>query len=216
MAKLPEPPSVADLIAIGPEIVRLPEGTAMARLFFRGGAHPVSWDAFRFWGPGSSRFDHHLPGAKGEARVQDRGILYAAGDGEPSALAVCIAEVFQATRSIDLHDRTPWFATFRTARELALLDLRRLWPTRAGASAAIASGPKARARRWSQRIYDAYPEIDGLLYPSSMGGNADAVALYERARDALPAAPAFHRPLADPSLRAPLFAAARAIRYAIV
>jgi hypothetical protein len=216
MAKFPEPPAIADLVAIGPDIVRLHEGTALARLFFRGGAHPVGWDEFRFWGPGPSRFDHHLPGADGEARVQDRGILYAAGASGPGALAVCVAEVFQATRIIDLRDRAPWFATFRVSRPLSLLDLRGLWPTRAGASSAIASGPKGRARRWSQRIYEAYPEIDGLLYPSSMGGNADALALYERARDALPAAPAFHRALADPSLRAPLFAAAKAIGYAIV
>ncbi|MGJ3262952.1 MAG: RES family NAD+ phosphorylase [Salinarimonas sp.] len=216
MAKFPEPPPVAELIAIGSDVVHLAPGTALARLFFRGGAHPGAWDTFRFWGPGPSRFDHHLPGPNGAVTLQDRGILYAAGAGEPGALAVCAAEVFQATRSIDLHDRAPWFATFRTARELALLDLRGLWPTRAGASSAIASGPKARARRWSGRIYEAYPKIDGLLYSSSMGGNADAVALYERARDALPKAPEFHRALADPALRAPLFAAAKAIGYAIV
>ena len=48
-----------------------------------------------------------------------------------------------------------------------------------------------------------------------MGGGADAYALYERARPALPRAPAFHRALADPALGAPLLAAAAAINYGI-
>ena len=59
----------------------------------------------------------------------------------------------------------------------------------------------------------AYPEIDGILYPSSMGGGADAFALFERARSALPTAPRFHRALADPALSAPLLGATTAINY---
>ena len=211
MPKFPEPPPVATLREIGPDVLTLEPQTALARIFFRGAEHPVVWDQFRFWGPANGRFDHHLPDAAGKPTVGPRGIFYAAGAGGPGALAVCLAEVFQETRIIDPLDRAPWFVVFRTARALDLLDLRGLWPTRAGASAAISSGSKARARRWSRAIHEAYPNIDGLAYPSSMGGGSDAYALYERALPALPARPRFHRALADPALAAPLLAAAAAI-----
>jgi hypothetical protein len=49
-----------------------------------------------------------------------------------------------------------------------------------------------------------------------MGGNADVFALYDRAADALPAVPDFHRPLSDPALAAPLLTAASAINYGLI
>jgi len=216
MPKFPEPPPVARLRSLGPDVVSLPSGTALARVFFRGGDHPAAWNDFRYWGPGHGRFDHHLPGPDGKPAVGPRGILYAAGAGGPGALAVCLAEVFQETRIIDTTDRKPWFVVFRTVRVLELLDLRGLWPTRAGASAAISSGSKARARRWSRAIHEAYPTLDGIAYPSSMGGGADALALYEAAAAALPPGPEFHRALVDPALSAPLLQAANAINYDLV
>ena len=213
MAKFPEPPPVDRLRALGSDTATLPPDAALARVFFRGGERPGTWDAFRFWGPSQARFDHHLPDASGAPTIGPRGILYAAGAGGSGALSVCLAEVFQETRIVDVSDRAPWFVVFRTARPLDLLDLRGLWPTRAGASAAISSGAKARARRWSRAIHDAYPAIDGILYPSSMGGGADAFALFERARSALATTPRFHRALADPALSAPLLRATMAINY---
>lgn len=215
MAKFPEPPPVAALRTTAPDIAEVPPGTALARVFFRGGAHPAAWNGFRYWGPGSGRFDPHCPDRSGRPTVGPRGILYAAGAGGPGGLAVCLAEVFQETRIVDTDDRTPWFVVFRITRRLRLLDLRGLWPTRAGASAAIATGSKARARRWSRTIYDAWPDLHGLVYPSSMAGGGTAYALFERAQSALPANPAFHRALADPALAGPLLAAAGAIDYAV-
>ena len=97
-------------------------------------------------------------------------------------------------------------------RDLVLLDLRATFPTRAGASMAINTGPRPRAQRWARAFYEAY-EIDGLLYPSSMYGNQPAVALFERSQSALPHAPKFHRALADPALQRRLAATARDIRY---
>lgn len=129
--------------------------------------------------------------------MQDRGILYAAG-GHDDAGLVCLAEVFQKTRFIDRACGVPWIVAFDTVRALRLLDLTGLWPTRAGASTAIASGPRSRAREWSRRIYAAYAAIDGLWYPSSMAGHAPAMALYERAASALPTAPRANRGLDDP------------------
>lgn len=131
----------------------------------------------------------------------------------PARWPVCLAEVFQDTRIIDTTDRAPWFVVFRTTRKLDLLDLRGLWPTRAGAPSAINSAAKARARRWSQTIHDTWPDPDGIVYPSSMGGNADALALFERARTSSPSTPDFHRALTDPALSRPLLSAATAINY---
>jgi len=84
-----------------------------------------------------------------------------------------------------------------TSRDVGLLDLTGPWPTRAGASQALSSGPRSRAREWSRRIYEDYPMIEGLYYPSSMhGARYAAVALYERAESSLPPRPSFHRALA--------------------
>ncbi len=105
---------------------------------------------------------------------------------------------------------------FAPARDLTLLDLTGAWPTRAGASMALSSGPRSRSRPWSAAIYAAYPRIQGLYYPSSMHANQPAVALYERALEALPATPVFHRPLRDPALLSDLERAARHLGYRLV
>ncbi len=146
--------------------------------------------------------------------MQDRGILYAAG-GHDAAALVCLAEAFQKTRLINRARGIPWIVAFDTQHPLRLLDLTALWPTRAGASTAIASGPRPHARQWSRRIYDAYPEIDGLWYPSSMAGHAPAMALYERAAGALPAAPRANRGLDDPVMDSLLEDAAVQLNYGL-
>lgn len=89
-------------------------------------------------------------------------------------------------------------------------------PTATVASTAINSGPRPRARRWSQAIYLAYPAMDGLLYCSSMNGNQPALALYERAQTALATAPTFNRALADPTLAIRVAAAAGRLNYRVV
>lgn len=127
----------------------------------------------------------------------------------------CLAEVFQDVRVIDRSARDPWLVGFSLVRDVALLDLTGTWPTRAGASMAINSGPRPRAQRWSQAIYEAYPDLEGIYYPSSMHANRPAIALYERALTALPRAPVFHRPLADPALLSVLRHAARELGYGL-
>lgn len=215
MPKFPEPPPAAALAAIPPDIRTVPRGTRLWRIYFQGGEHPTGWSAFRYFGPTNSRFDHHLssavgPGA-GAGMAPDRGILYAATEG-----SVPFAEVFQEDRVIDRRRNGPWLVAFDLAAPVALLDLAGDWPTRAGASAAINSGQRPRARRWSQRIYEAYPMIAGLWYPSSMGGNRPAIALYERAARAMPGRPVFHRALADPALTAIVLRAAARFGYGVV
>lgn len=167
----------------------------------------MTWSAFRHYGPvARARFDHHLP----PPRVQDRAILYAAADG-----VTCVAEVFQRRRVVDRMSAQPWLVGFELQQQITLVDLTGFWPTKIGASMAIASGPRPRARRWSQRFYDFFPEVQGLWYPSSMAGNKPAVALYERAKGAIPQRPSIHRPLADPALLPALQRACSALGYAL-
>ena len=182
MAKFPEPPDAATL----------------ARIYFMGGEHPGRWNGFRHFGPTASRWDHHLRDEQGRPGMQSRGVLYAACG--PEAVPTCLAEVFQQRRIVDLRIGRPALVGFELAAPLTLLDLTGRFPTRLGASMAMHSGPRPKAQRWSRAFHDAYPAIQGILYCSSMYGNAPAVALYERAVDALPAEPHIHRLLDDPAL----------------
>lgn len=201
------PPDGARLAAIAAETRILPAGAHLWRVYSRSGRYPTRWNAFRFFGPSEkSRFDHHDE----PARLQQRGILYAA----PS-IPVCLAEVFQRDRTIDRLAGEPWLVGFATAHDLMLLDLTSQWPLRAGASQEINAGPRAIARAWSRAIYATYPAVAGLWYRSKMHGGT-AVALYERAAGAAPAAPLFHEALASPRLFDSLRAVAHALGYDIV
>ena len=186
-------------------------GTRLWRIYFRGGSFPARWDRLRYYGPMSSaRFDQHLdaPG------VQDRGILYAATGND--AIATCVAEVFQDTRLVDTSRNDPWLAAFALVEDIALLDLGGKWPTAAGASANINSGPRPRCRRWSRAIYEAYPDLVGLYYASSMNANQPAVVLYERALKALPSVPVFNRSMSDAPLLIPLENIATGLGYDLI
>lgn len=208
MAKFPEPPDVATLRSIKPELAVLAAGTEVWRVYFQGGAHPMRWSDFRYFGPTGSRFDHQPEPQQVHA---DRGIMYAAEQGP-----TCIAEVFQQTRTIDRAHASPWLVCFALARDVTVLDMTQAWPTRAGASMNIHSGIRARARRWSQVIYEAYPQAEGLRYASSMDANLPALALYERSLTAVPATVRFHRALADPTMLDDLRDAAARFGYALV
>lgn len=206
MPKFPEPP--ADLAAmLPPRLQRLAAGSELWRVYFRGGRYPGVWNGWRAYGPvPGGRFDHHEP----PARLQERAILYVATDG-----VTCLAEVFQAGRLIDATTHQPWLVGVSLAEDLTLLDLTGAWPTAAGASMALSSGPRPRAQRWSRAIYAAYPDVQGLWYPSSMHANRPAVALYERARPAIAPTPVFHRALDDPLLVDLLAWAAATLGYGL-
>lgn len=208
MPKFPDPPSSAELANRLPaRVITLPAGSELWRIYFQGTAFPVQWSSFRYYGPlRSARFDHH----RVPPREQDRGILYAA-----DAVITCVAEVFQATRVIDIRDRLPWLVGFRLGRAVSLLDLTGNWPTAAGASMLINAGRRDRARAWSRAIYDAYPVVEGLRYCSSMNANRPAVAFYERAEGAIEPSPIFHRELADPALLDSLRRIAMELRYGL-
>ena len=204
MAKLPNPPAEAQLARLGPRIKALPAGTELWRIYFRSGNHHGTWEGFRFFGSVDARFDHHVP----PPHHQSRGVIYGATE-----IKTCVAEVFQAKRVLDRRRDDPWLVGFRFGRDVLLHDLTGTWPTAARASMAINTGPRVRAQKWSRAIYEGYPDVEGLWYCSSMNANCPAVLLYERAEDALPAAPFFHRALADPVLFTPLKNAAADLGY---
>lgn len=198
---------------MAPSLRRLPAGTTLARVYFSRSPHALSWNAFRYVGPLNSRWDHHVPNAQETPYAQERGIYYAAADAK-----TCLAEVFQDTRRIDRAYQSPWLVVFKTRRVLEVLDLTGDFATRMGASMAIHSGNRLRARGWARNLYQAFPATQGILYAASMHGGAPAFALNERALEGgslFPKHPEFHRALADDALLDPLKHAARALGYAL-
>ena len=213
MPKFPDPPAAEALSAIAPVIKVLAAATPLARVYFTGGEYPTRWNAFRRFGPTNARFDHHLVNTEGQAWAQERAVMYCA-----PAAPTCFAEVFQETRAIHRTRRSPWLAVFALEREVQLLDLTGTFPTRVGASMAINTGQRARARRWAAAFYEAYPKLSGLYYPSSMHGNAAAIALTDRAERAtcMPPFPRFNRALADDVLLDVLKHTARDLGYGLL
>ena len=80
-----------------------------------------------------------------------------------------------------------------------------------------AAGSRVRAREWAQRFYEAYDDLHGICYASSMHANDPAIALDDRAEKtkALPAHPRFNRALADDALLNVLKHAAAALGYGL-
>jgi hypothetical protein len=206
VAKLPNPPGVEELRRVEPEIMMLPVGVFLFRIYFRGGDYPGGWKEFRSFGPlASARFDQH---PEPRQLHESFGILYGA-----SRIKTCVAEVFQEKRTVNTREREPWLVGFSLSERLPLLNLTGDWPTRAGASMSIHSGPRPKSRRWSRTIYTAYPEVVGLLYASSMHANQPAVAFYERATGAITPNPEIHVPLSHPGLAGGLEEMAKELGY---
>jgi hypothetical protein len=192
VSKFPEPPGVAALRKIEPQIVALSADMPLARIYFAAGPHPSRWNQFRSLGPTAARWDHHLLNARETLTEQSRAVLYCAPD-----VDTCAAEVFQSTRRIDRTRNAPALVAFALRESIELLDLHGAFVTAIGASTAMHSGPRSRARAWARELYDAYPHLQGFYYGSSMTGHAPAIVLNERAARAMPEKPRFHRALND-------------------
>lgn len=204
-AKLPPPPRELPKLRRR-DVANLAAGTLCWRVYRTGGPHPTTWNDLRRHGPAATgRFDHHEPPPHDDPV---RAITYLALDAVGA-----IAESFQGSRLVDRRRQAPWLVGFELTEAIELLDLTRLWPTRAGASQAIATGRRTTAQAWSRAIYRTYPEVQGLLYRSSMAGGSLNLALYERGRGALPTQPALHLPLTHPGLALPLARAAARLGY---
>jgi hypothetical protein len=206
-AKLPPPPASLPRLRAS-DIRTLPAGSLCWRVYRAGGDHSAPWNELRQYGPtATGRFDHQEPPPHQDPA---RAILYVARDA-----TAAVAETFQETRTIDRRRLEPWLVAFELTRDVAALDLTRLWPTRAGASQAIATGRRVTAQAWSRAIYRAYPDVAALVYRSSMAGSSINVALYERAQASISTSPVIHLPLTHPGLALPLARAASKLGYGL-
>lgn len=174
------------------------------------GPHVSPWNELRRWGPAPGcRFDPHPPPPREHS---EQGVLYLAGDA-PTALA----ESFGAVRRIDRQTGRPFLTGMHATRGLSLLDLGGTWPTRAGASQALASSPhRAVTQQWARAVRDAQPRLDGLCFPSSMRGGGTCLVLWQPAADALPDRPVFSLPLDHPGLANRLAVLATDLGYGLV
>jgi hypothetical protein len=215
VAKLPFPPSVEKLQAMraDEDVVAVAPMTSLSRVFRAGGQNPLRWNEFRLAGPlAAARFDPHPPTPDGRpAAVPGYGVMYVG-----LSLRTCLAEAFQGARVVDRHTGGPMLGVFRPARVLRLLDLGGTWPTRAGASQAISSGPRDRSRAWARAIFAAYGDIDGLWFRSSMNAGNPAICLWERGADALPAQADALLPLDAAGLALPIARECRRLGYRYV
>jgi RES domain len=195
VSKFPDPPGIAALRNIAPQTIALAADTPLARVYFAAGPHPSRWNRFRSFGPTAARWDHHLPNARNTPTEQSRAVLSCAPD-----VDTCVAEVFQSTRRIDRTRNAPGLAVFALREAVTLLNVHGVFATTMGASTATHSGPRSRARAWARELYDAYRDIQGLYYGSSMNGHAPAIVLNDRAQGAVPERPQLHRSLNDDML----------------
>lgn len=212
MPKLPNTPDRERLRELPPSLLSIPAGTNVVRIYRRGGEHPTVWNRLRYFGPTGARFDHHLRDEDGHAHTQERGILYLATD-----IATSLAEVFQASRTIDREGDKPWLVTFQLASDVSLLNLTDTFCVQAGGSMKLVSGPKVYAQNWSRAFYDCYEEIYGIYYLSSLT-NRPVIALYEHGLDVapFPDSPRVHRGLNDALLLETIRNASKEIGYTLV
>lgn len=204
MTKFPEP-DTKRLIATKSDVRSLAKGSRWWRVYFADGRHAGGWNTFRNFGPvPSARFDHHYE----PPCEQERRVLYAG-----SSVGVCIAEVFQDRRRVSF-EGTPRLVSFELAREIKVLDLVGLWPTRAGGSQAIASGPRSRSQRWARMIADTFDDLDGMIYRSSMHGGDEALVLWD-CPDALAGVADLDLGLHEPRMAQPLHRLGASIGYSV-
>ena len=187
----------------------LPARTTLVRLF-RPSLFAPTATTFRFNGP-RARFDHHRGNERNVSWIEmsdedavpvyapgddaERGVLYAA-----FTLSCCVVEVFDALEFLAPQGWT--YARLTTTRDLRLLDLRGKAAMEVGTVAALAKRRHAMAQAWSRYFYEdsAFSEVDGLFY-NAAHNDEKAVALYERASDALMTSASRQTPLDSRKLR---------------
>jgi hypothetical protein len=217
MARLPEPPDPTVLAAVlrpDEDVVAVHPATRLVRIFAASGPYQQQWNTFRRTGPlAHARFDTHPPGPRGgPATAAGHGVLYFG-----LSVRTSVAEVFQDTSIVDRATRKPHLGIFRPTRTLRLLDLVGLWPTRAGASQEISSGPRERTQAWARAIHTAHPDLDGLWYRSSMDSGNPAVCLWDPpSGSAVPEEPDVVLPLDHPGLDVPLARVCDELNYTLL
>lgn len=211
--RLPTPPPADDLRALGirDDEYRTPSTSELWwRVHRTSGSHVLAWNAFRQHGP-YLRFDPHPPPAREHPGI---GVWYGASEPTPA-----LAEAFQATRTIDRHRGDPYLTGVRFVRALRLLDLAvdstGAWPTRAGGTYALSTGPHSITQRWARRIAETFPDLDGLRYNSRFAGEP-CIALFIPGVSAMPSRPVMSLPLNHPGLALRVGAAAHRLGYLVI
>lgn len=175
------------------------------RITMSAGRHPAAWNALRAFGPIDSRWDPHDPPPRDQP---SRAVAYTAVD-----IPTVVAEVFQDSREVFLRDDAPYLTGYFPTRSLSLLELTGTWAVRNGAAASLTSGDdRAVTQAWARAILDEWPDLDGLWTPSTYTGRP-VVVLFPNARDAIPSAPVFSRPLTQPDTHNLVHKAAQEIGY---
>jgi hypothetical protein len=212
-ARLPGPPPTAELRTIGirdDEYRLVPTTQLWWRVHRTAGDHVLAWNAFREHGP-HLRFDPHPPPAQHHDGI---GVWYGANEPRPA-----LAEAFQADRTIDRFRGDPYLTALRFTRPLQLLDLATdstgSWPTRAGGTFALSTGPHSITQRWARRITDAFPDLHGLRYNSRFAGQP-CIALFTPAAAMMPARPALSIPLSHPGVSLRIADAATRLGYLVI
>lgn len=164
------------------------------RIFRTAGAHAVTWDELRHFGPlPDMRFDPHpLP----LDHYPDVAVMYTA-----TQSYTAIGEVYQEERMIYRSSGGATIAAWRPARPLELLDLTTNWPVLNGAAASMMMDDKRHTQVWARAIAEQFDSaIDGLYHQSSIN-NEPLITLFSRTEQlpAFPARPLFHALLSDPA-----------------
>lgn len=211
--RLPGPPPATDLRTIGirdDEYRIISTDELWWRVHRTTGDHVLAWNAFREHGP-HLRFDPHPPPARHHPGI---GIWYGASNPTPA-----LAEAFQNSRTIDRFRGQPYLTALKFTRPIKLLDLATdsggAWPTRAGGTFALSTGPHSITQRWARRITEAFPGLDGLRYNSRFAGQP-CLALFTPAASAMPTRPALSLPLSHPGLALRITGAAQKLGYLVV
>lgn len=212
-ARLPGPPPIDRLREIG---IRDTEYRVVStdelwwRVHRTTGQHVLAWNAFCEHGP-HLRFDPHPIPAREHPGI---GVWYGASEPTPA-----LAEAFQVARTIDRFRGDPYLTAVQITREVRLLDLTAdstgAWPTRAGGTFALSTGPHSIAQRWARRITEAFPHLDGLHYNSRFAGQP-CLALFAPAATAMPNRPALSLPLTHPGLARRISGAAQRLGYLVI
>ncbi|SHQ47301.1 RES family NAD+ phosphorylase [Mycobacteroides abscessus] len=210
--RLPDPPSAARLREIGirdDEYRTIGPEETWWRVHRTEGHYVLAWNQFREHGP-HLRFDPHPPPAGQHAGV---GVWYGA-----HTPTIALAEAFQGDRTIDRRRGQPYLTGLRFTRPLHLIDITTTsaaaWPTRAGGTYALSTGPHSITQRWARRIAEAFPDVDGLHYNSRFAGGP-CIVLFSTAQTAMPQHPALSLPLTHPGLAGRIAAAAHRLGYLI-
>jgi hypothetical protein len=141
--------------------------------------HRVDLSPVFFGTTGENRFDDPL------GPLGTFGVLYVAED-----LYGAFAETFGDFPAVTEGALTAsGYSTIDFKRSLRLADLRGKGLLRLGADMRLCAGEHKDAQLWARAIWSHEAAVDGLCYPARHDPSRAALAIYDRARDALTSVP---------------------------